>query len=139
MPILDRIAVASGAVAALFLALIGAIVAAQIASRLIGMQIPAADDFAAWSMAASVFLALPYAMLRGDHIRVPLLLQFLPRPLTVPTSWRPRPWAWRCRPGPRGRRPASSTNRSPTTRWPRACCACRCGFRRSACPSAWPC
>lgn len=79
MPILDRIAVASGAVAALFLALIGAIIAAQIASRLLGVQIPAADDFAAWSMAASVFLALPYAMLRGDHIRMTLLLQFLPK------------------------------------------------------------
>jgi len=77
-PALDRVAVASGALAALFLALIGALIAAQIVARLAGLQIPASDDFAAWSMAASIFLALPYAMLRGDHIRVTLLLHVLP-------------------------------------------------------------
>lgn len=75
---LERLALVCGGAAALFLCLIGVIVAAQIGSRLFGLQIPAADDFAAWCMAASIFLALPYAMLRGDHIRVTLLLQFLP-------------------------------------------------------------
>lgn len=75
---LDRLAAVCGGFAALFLCLIGVIIAAQIGSRLMGMQIPAADDFAAWSMAASVFLGLPYAMLHGDHIRVVLLLQALP-------------------------------------------------------------
>src|SRR5690625_1240312 len=75
---LDRLAAVCGGFAALFLCLIGVSIAAQIGSRLMGMQITAADDFAAWSMAASVFLALPYAMLHGDHIRVVLLLQALP-------------------------------------------------------------
>lgn len=76
---LDRLATFCGGLAALFLALIGAIIVAQILSRMWGTQIPAADDFAAWSMAASVFLGLPYAMLHGDHIRVTLLLQAIPK------------------------------------------------------------
>lgn len=78
MATLERIAVASGALAAACLAGIGALIAAQIVARLFGYQIPAADDFAAWTLAGSIFLALPYAMVRGDHIRVTLLLQFLP-------------------------------------------------------------
>ena len=79
MALLDRIAAVSGAAAGVALAAIAAINAAQIVSRLVGRQIPAADDFAAWTMAASAFLALPYALRRGDHIRVILLLQALPR------------------------------------------------------------
>lgn len=75
---LDRLAAICGGFAALFLCLIGVVIAAQIGSRMIGMQIPAADDFASWSMAASVFLGLPYAMLHGDHVRVVLLLQAIP-------------------------------------------------------------
>ncbi|MEG1455547.1 MAG: TRAP transporter small permease [Comamonas sp.] len=43
-----------------------------------GTQIPAADDFAAWSMAATVFLSLPYTLRQGAHIRVTLALQVLP-------------------------------------------------------------
>ncbi|MEQ4619476.1 MAG: TRAP transporter small permease [Corticimicrobacter sp.] len=84
MPLLDRLATLSGFVAALFLAMIGIVVAAQIVGRLMGHQIPGADDLAAWSMAASVFLALPYTLLRGDHIRVTLLLQFLPERAVKP-------------------------------------------------------
>ncbi len=76
---LDRLATICGGFAALFLCMIAVIIVAQIISRLMGMHIPAADDFAAWSMAASVFLGLPYAMLHGDHIRVTLILQAIPK------------------------------------------------------------
>lgn len=76
---LDRLAAVCGVFAAFFLGMIGVIIGAQIVMRFMGTQIPAADDFAAWSMAASVFLGLPYAMLHGDHIRVVLLLQALPK------------------------------------------------------------
>ncbi len=76
--LLDRLARISGAAAATALAAIGAVIAAQIAARLFGQQIPAADDFAAWAMAASAFLALPYALRHGDHIRVTLLVHLLP-------------------------------------------------------------
>lgn len=78
MKLLDRLAAAAGAAAAVALAGIGVVIVAQIVARLIGRQIPAADDFAAWSMAASAFLALPYAMRHGDHIRVTLLMQRAP-------------------------------------------------------------
>lgn len=79
MAVLDRLSKVSGAASAIALAAIGLVIAAQIAARLLGQQIPAADDFAAWAMAASAFLALPYAMRHGDHIRVTLVLQFLPK------------------------------------------------------------
>ncbi|HRL21792.1 MAG TPA: TRAP transporter small permease [Alcaligenes sp.] len=81
---LERLARLCGALAALFLCLIGVVVTAQIVARLFSMQIPASDDFAAWCMSASVFLALPYAMLHGDHIRVSLLLQVMPAHLHRP-------------------------------------------------------
>jgi TRAP-type C4-dicarboxylate transport system permease small subunit len=76
---LDRLARASGAAAAASLAAIAVIIAAQIVARLFGQQIPAADDFAGWAMAASAFLALPYALRKGDHIRVTLIAQMLPK------------------------------------------------------------
>lgn len=81
MSLLDRLARLSGAASAVSLAAIGVVITAQIVARLAGQQIPAADDFAAWAMAASAFLALPYAMRHGDHIRVTLVLQFLPQAL----------------------------------------------------------
>ena len=77
--LLDRLARASGAAAAASLAAIAIIIAAQIVARLMGQQIPAADDFAGWAMAASAFLALPYALRHGDHIRVTLVAQMLPK------------------------------------------------------------
>ena len=77
--LLDRLARASGAAAAASLAAIACIIAAQIVARLMGQQIPAADDFAGWAMAASAFLALPYALRNGDHIRVTLIAQMLPK------------------------------------------------------------
>jgi TRAP-type C4-dicarboxylate transport system permease small subunit len=78
MKLLDRLATACGVAAAVALLLIAVIILAQIAARLLGSQVPAADDFAAWAMAASAFLALPYALRHGDHIRVTLILQRLP-------------------------------------------------------------
>lgn len=77
--LLDRLARASGAAAAASLAAIAVIIAGQIVARLFGQQISAADDFAGWAMAASAFLALPYALRNGDHIRVTLIAQMLPK------------------------------------------------------------
>jgi TRAP-type C4-dicarboxylate transport system permease small subunit len=77
-PVLTKIYAAAGAAAAMFLAGIAALISAQIAARLMGMHLPASDDIAGWLMAASVFLALPYALTKGDHIRVTLLTSKLP-------------------------------------------------------------
>jgi len=57
----------------MFLAGIGLLILAQIITRLGGSQIPSADDFAAWSMAASVFLALPATFMANGHIRVTII------------------------------------------------------------------
>jgi TRAP-type C4-dicarboxylate transport system permease small subunit len=78
MRALDRIYAASGAAAALFLAAIAVVVLAQILCRLLGVKIVGADDFAAWSMAAAAFLALPQALTKGDHIRVSVVVERLP-------------------------------------------------------------
>ncbi|MGG4775264.1 TRAP transporter small permease [Alcaligenaceae bacterium 429] len=81
---LENLAKACGVIAACFLCLIGILVTAQIISRMMGKMIPSSDEFAAWAMASSIFLALPYTMLRGEHIRVTLILQFLPKGLHKP-------------------------------------------------------
>ncbi|MFW2589845.1 TRAP transporter small permease [Sagittula sp. SSi028] len=70
-----------GALAALSLLGIAALILAQIGLRLMGSQIPSADDFAAWGLSASIFLGLPAALVHGDHIRVTSLRQLLPAKL----------------------------------------------------------
>lgn len=67
-----------GALAALSLLGIAALILTQIGLRLMGSQIPSADDFAAWGLSASIFLALPAALMHGDHIRVTSLRQLMP-------------------------------------------------------------
>ena len=67
-----------GVLAALSLLGIAALILSQIGLRLMGSQIPSADDFAAWGLSASIFLALPATLIRGDHIRVTSLRQLMP-------------------------------------------------------------
>ena len=50
-------------------------VMANILGRQFGFYIRGADAYAGYSMAASSFLALAYALGHGDHIRVTLVLQ----------------------------------------------------------------
>lgn len=65
------------------LSMIGALVAVLlgIAGRRFGFNIPGLDAYAGYSIAATLFLALPETLRRGEHIRVTLLLQRLPAPL----------------------------------------------------------
>ena len=65
--------------AAFFMVLMTALVVLQIGARLIGTQIPSADDFARLSMAASAFLGLAFALRTGAHIRVTLLVEKVPK------------------------------------------------------------
>lgn len=74
---LDRLYAVCGALAGVFLILIGAMVIWQIAGALIGKPPRAADEFAGWAMAASAFLSFPYAFRRNEHIRVTLIAQNL--------------------------------------------------------------
>lgn len=65
----------SGWVAVLLLIAIGVLTVAQVAARLAGTIVPSADDFATFSMAASIFLGLAYTYRLGGHVRVRLVEQ----------------------------------------------------------------
>ncbi len=83
---LDRLYRLSGAVAAGFLVLICVLVSVQVVLNLItkifgtsmALTIPSYAEFAGFFLAAASFLALAYTLNRGGHIRVTLVLQFLP-------------------------------------------------------------
>lgn len=49
----------------------------QIAGGIFGFYLRGTDAFAGYFMAAAIFLALPYTLKAGDHIRVTLVLQQL--------------------------------------------------------------
>ncbi len=84
---LDRLYSISGAVAAVFLVLICLLVSVQVVFNLItklfgtdfALTIPSYAEFAGFFLASASFLALAYTLMRGGHIRVTLVLQFLPK------------------------------------------------------------
>ncbi|MDO6723408.1 TRAP transporter small permease [Celeribacter halophilus] len=69
----------AGYLAAIFLSMILGFVTLQMVSRWGGEIITGAPDFTGYCMAAASFLALPYALNGGSHIRVSLLLNALGR------------------------------------------------------------
>ncbi|MFN3417581.1 MAG: TRAP transporter small permease [Caldimonas sp.] len=46
--------------------------------RQVGFNIPGLDAYAGYAIAAALFLALPHTLVRGEHIRVTLVMQRLP-------------------------------------------------------------
>ena len=60
-----------------------------IAARLARWDLPGLDAYAGYAIAASLFLALPSTLLRGEHIRVTLVLERLP------ARWR-KAFEWWC-------------------------------------------
>jgi TRAP-type C4-dicarboxylate transport system permease small subunit len=80
----------SGALAGASLVAICAVVTAQVVGNIIdrvlivtigrpiGIVIPAYSDFAGFLLASSTFLALAHTLMKGEHIRVRLLLSRLP-------------------------------------------------------------
>ena len=74
---LDRIIQVGGWVGAGFVALIAGIIVVQIVCRELGYQVRGADDFTAWSVAASIFFALAYTFKKGGHIQVTLIIDRL--------------------------------------------------------------
>lgn len=74
---LDRLFLFGGAVAAVFIVLIVVIIIVQIIGRELGFQIHGADDFTAWSVAASIFFALAHTFKKGVHIQVTLITERL--------------------------------------------------------------
>ena len=76
---LDRCYLAGGIIAAGFLIAILAVIVLQMAARWTGHVFPGSTDYAGYCMAASSFFAFAYALSRGSHIRVSLLLTRLGR------------------------------------------------------------
>lgn len=70
---LDRLFTWSGYLAGVFLVTIALLVVSQIVARMLNKQIPSADEFAGYCLAASSFLGLAYSFRSGSHIRVTLL------------------------------------------------------------------
>ena len=75
---LDRLYAVSGALAALSLAGIAAVMLAQSGMRQFGLLLRGADDIVAWLCAATAFLALGHTFRRGELVRVGLLIERLP-------------------------------------------------------------
>lgn len=74
---LDLLYLASGWLAGGFLLMIFLLMIALSAGRLIGVNVPAGDDFTAWSMAAMAFLGLAHTFKSGEMIRIGLLTEKL--------------------------------------------------------------
>ncbi len=84
---LDRLYDYSGALAAAFLVLICVLVSVQVVFNLttklfgtsVALTIPSYAEIAGFFLAAASFLALAYTLMRGGHIRVTLVLSYLPK------------------------------------------------------------
>jgi TRAP-type C4-dicarboxylate transport system permease small subunit len=86
-PFLDRLYLTSGIAASFFLILILLLITAQMVARWSGAIITGAPDYTGYAMAAASFLAMPYALNRGAHIRVSLLLNALGRYRRMGEIW----------------------------------------------------
>lgn len=85
---LDRLYDAAAYLAALFLIGTLAMVLAGIFGRLFGFQIRGTDAYAGYFMAGAGFLALAHTLVRGEHIRVSLVLEHLgPRARRALERW----------------------------------------------------
>jgi TRAP-type C4-dicarboxylate transport system permease small subunit len=75
--ILDGLYLGAGWLAGLFLIVIFLLMMGLSLGRGFGVNIPAGDEFASWSMAAMAFLGLAHTFKSGDMIRVGLLTERL--------------------------------------------------------------
>ncbi len=75
---LDGLYTGAGYLAGIFLVVIFLLMVGLALGREVGVNIPAADDFASWCMAALAFLSLAYTFKAGEIIRVGLLIERLP-------------------------------------------------------------
>ena len=72
--LLDRVYLASGVLAAIFMMMILILIVLQMAARWSGVTFEGSTEFAGYAMAATSFFALAHAFGRGAHIRVSILL-----------------------------------------------------------------
>jgi TRAP-type C4-dicarboxylate transport system permease small subunit len=84
MAFLHRLYRLSGLLSATALVLICMLIIAQVVARNLGSTVRDAEEFAAWAMAAAGFFGLPYALHCGSHIRVQVVMRFIPESLHHP-------------------------------------------------------
>lgn len=80
--LLDRLYIAGGVIGALLLVAILMLIVAQMLARWFGWDvalIKGAPDYAGYCMAGASFMSFAYALNKGSHIRVSLLLSVLGR------------------------------------------------------------
>ena len=75
--VLDALYLAGGVLGGLFLITILGLIVAQMIARWTGTVFPGAADYAGYSMAGASFFSLAYALNKGAHIRVSLVLNAL--------------------------------------------------------------
>ena len=75
---LDRLYLVSGALGAVFIALICVLMIAQSVLREFSVRTGAVNDVVAWFCAAASFFAMAHAFKHGDFVRVNLLLEKMP-------------------------------------------------------------
>ena len=75
---LDFLYDSAAALAALFMVGLLGMVLLSIVGRQLHINVPGIDAYAGYLMAGCGFLALAHTLKRGEHIRVTLILQFLP-------------------------------------------------------------
>lgn len=75
---LDRLYLASGALGAFFIVLIGVLMIAQSVLRELNVRTGAVNDVVAWFCAAAAFFTMAHAFKHGDFVRVTLLLESVP-------------------------------------------------------------
>ena len=81
---LDRLYYASGALGALFILALCALMIAQSVLREFGVRTGAVNDVVAWFCAAASFFSMAHAFKHGDFVRVTLLIDSLSK------AWRKR-------------------------------------------------
>jgi TRAP-type C4-dicarboxylate transport system permease small subunit len=75
--LLDRLYLAAGVIASLFLLIMLALIVLQMVARWTGTTFRGAPDYAGYCMAAASFFAFAHALNAGAHIRVSMLLNAL--------------------------------------------------------------
>lgn len=79
--ILNSIYLASAIAAGSSLVLMTLLMLSQIVGRWFNFIVPSTEDFSGFLLAAASFLALPYALRSGSHIRVSLFISHMPTQL----------------------------------------------------------
>ena len=78
---LDYIYLAAAIAAGSCLVIMVLLMFSQIVGRWFNIIVPSTEDFSGFLLASASFLALPYALRSGSHIRVSLFLSFLSAPV----------------------------------------------------------